>query len=130
MKQAARRISMSEGLAWDEEDRVREAIKAAVIARYDGEVARHDSMNQDGDVTWYTPLDGDDVRNLLWGLWGDWLTEETLERLAKALIEDGAEKWPLAHCEKDEEEAERERLDLLDHEERARETVPEWIRNG
>jgi hypothetical protein len=58
-------------------------VRASVIARYGGDLTRHDATDYDGEAVWYTPNDEDHVRGILRDLWGDWLTGEKLEEVAK-----------------------------------------------
>src|SRR5262245_34757108 len=84
---------------------VMEAIKASIVARYNGDLERH--INYDDRDYYYTPLDTDHIRHLLINHFGDALSGAAIEEVFDAL--DGAEKWPRAFCEEDFEE-EHERL--------------------
>jgi hypothetical protein len=96
-----------------DEDKLLALIENSIIARYSGELEKHEA--DDGAVT-FTPLDTDDIRDLLTTLWGGHITPQALELVFETLVTDGAEAWPQAYCE-EVDDAERERrLASLDHE--------------
>jgi hypothetical protein len=99
-------------LSFAEVTRFYELIETPIIERYAGDLERHEC--EDGTVT-YTPLDTDTIRELLITLWGDLVSETTINGVYDDLITDGAEQWPRAHCEEDIAYERKERLTRLDH---------------
>jgi hypothetical protein len=85
-----------------EEIKFNAIVRNSITARYDGDLERHECPKT-AEVH-YTPLDTDHIRTLLNELWGGLLTAETIEEFFETLTEDGAEEWPHAWCEEDEEE--------------------------
>jgi hypothetical protein len=98
-----------------DEDKLFALIENSIIARYSGDLERHeDPRGKRADT--YTPLDTDAIRELLVTLWGEHITAQALELVFETLTMEGAEEWPQAWCE-EVDAAERERrLASLDHE--------------
>src|SRR5262249_28818559 len=92
--------SANEALTWGEECELSELIAQSIIKRYSGDLEKHADKYETGLVT-YTPLDTDDIRDLLTTLWGAHITAEKLEDVFETLTKDGAEHWPDAWCEED-----------------------------
>jgi hypothetical protein len=95
-------------LTSEEQERFENAIDATIIARYNGDLERHeDPRGKRGDF--YTPLDTNNIRELLIELWGERLTANAIEDAFLRLTEDGAESWPHGWCDDDiaEDEAVR-----------------------
>jgi hypothetical protein len=95
-------MAMSAKLSLDEDMKFNDMIERSIVARYDGDLERHECPKT-AEVH-YTPLDTDHIRTLLDALWGETLTAKTIEEFFKRMTEDGAEEWPHAYCEDDEEE--------------------------
>jgi hypothetical protein len=85
----------------EEEIEFENIVERSITARYDGDLERHECPKT--IEVHYTPLDVDHIRTLLNELWGELLTVDTIEDFFKRLTEDGAEEWPHAYCEEDEE---------------------------
>jgi Glu-tRNA(Gln) amidotransferase subunit E-like FAD-binding protein len=88
-------------------------VENSIIARYSGNLEKHECP-RDLTIT-YTPLDTDDVRELLTALWGEHLAAEAIESVFENLTTDGAEEWPQARCEEDLEAERESRLSIIDH---------------
>jgi len=89
-------------LSFEENDKFGDVVVNSITARYDGDLERHECPKT-AEIH-YTPLDTDFIRTLLNELWGETLTAETIEHFFECLTKDGAEKWPLASCEEEEDE--------------------------
>lgn len=90
-------------LSLDEQCCFETLIDDLIIAKYNGDLER---WWDDRECRYhYTPVDTDDIRDLLTKLWGDLLSKEACDDAFLRLTEDGAEEWPHAYCE--DEEAER-----------------------
>ncbi len=87
-------------------------VTASITARYAGDLQRWWDERNGG--VYYTPLDTDNIRELLTTLWGDFLTTEAIEEFATQLIVEGAENWPRTWCEEDEDEKEERQARDLD----------------
>jgi hypothetical protein len=78
-------------------------IDQSVISRYAGDLRRL-GPDQDGGIN-YVPLDIEGVSELLTALWGRYLNPGIITAALIRLTQDGADHWPSAWCEDDEEEA-------------------------
>jgi hypothetical protein len=95
---------MSEvALTLEEQFRLEELIDASIVSRYSGDLERL-GPDQDGAIN-YVPLDVESVSDLLTALWGGLLGPGTITAALIRLTQDGADHWPHAWCEDDEEEA-------------------------
>jgi hypothetical protein len=101
-------------LTLEEQCRFEEMIDASVVSRYDGDLRRL-GPDQDGGIN-YVPLDIEDVSDLLTALWGGLLGPGTITAALIRLTQDGAEHWPHAWCDEEDEEEEFRRACDLDHE--------------
>jgi hypothetical protein len=105
-------------LTTEEEFKLSELIEKSITERYSGELERHEDERGKMPVM-YTPLDTDDIRNVLIKLWGKYVTAETLKGVFNVLTQDGAEHWPNAWCKEDleyEREQRGREIDRLDTE--------------
>jgi hypothetical protein len=90
-------------LSLAEESALESLIDQSIISRYDGDLERL-GPDQDGGIN-RVPLDTEHVSDLLTALWGKYLNPGAITAALIRLTEDGAEHWPNAWCEDDEEEA-------------------------
>lgn len=79
----------------EEEDKLFALIENSIIARYSGDLERHEDPRMKRAET-FTPLDAGAVRELLTTLWGEHITPQALELVFETLVTDGAEAWPRA----------------------------------
>jgi hypothetical protein len=93
---------MTQTFSWEEQSVFENAIDATIIARYDGDLERHEDPRGKRGVC-YTPLDTSNIQELLTRLWGTRLTADAIEDAFHRLTEDGADTWPLAWCDDDED---------------------------
>jgi hypothetical protein len=93
---------MDDFITWDEERALIDLVKASIVGRYNGPLERQ-GMCCGGDI-FFTPVDLDQIRELLENLWGKFLSEDALEKVFMLLVEEGAEDWPHGY-EHTEEEA-------------------------
>jgi hypothetical protein len=88
-------------------------IERSIIERYEGDLEKHDDPQNGGCL--YTPLDTDNIRELVVSLWGELVHSEVLENAINRLTEHGAEVWPRGYCEEDIEAKNIERSKCHDY---------------
>jgi hypothetical protein len=87
-------------------------ITNSIIQIYAGDLERSACEDRHGAFI-YTPLDVDNIRDLLTKHWGELVEPPVLDEAFERLTEDGAEHWPKAWCDEDlDEEADRHLRDL------------------
>jgi hypothetical protein len=99
-------------------------MRDSVINRYAGDLRKWDNFREGGCL--YTPLDTDNIRDLLVTSWGKLVHPQMIEQAFRTLIKDGTEHWPKASCQEDLDEEARRELDSLGHE---IEQTEQYLRN-
>jgi hypothetical protein len=109
-------MTTTEHLTPAEEGQLLALIEASIIARYSGDLKRHEDLRMKRGDT-YTPLDTGAIRNLLTTLWDGPALAEITERALETLTKHGAKEWPRAWCDDHLDDDERwEKLDGIEQE--------------
>jgi hypothetical protein len=99
---------------FDAREDLLDLIANSIIQLYDGDLEKYDDCRDGGFI--YTPIDVDNIRDLLTKHWGEHIKESILDDAFERLTEEGAEHWPKAWCEEDEADAADQRLRDIDYE--------------
>jgi hypothetical protein len=114
MSEAKKPPLPANALTDDEQRQLVELIMRSITERYDGELECWADSYDGGPV--YTPIDTDEIREMLVALWGERVSAEELDEAFYWLTRD-RNHWPHARCQADEDE--RRLSDLATDEERA-----------
>jgi len=95
------------------ETKILTMIRNSAINRYAGELRKWEDFPEGGYL--YTPMDEDQIRDLLAMLWGPLAHPRMIEQAFQTLITDGAQHWPKGWCQEDQEAEDRAKLFVLDH---------------
>jgi hypothetical protein len=90
---------MDDFISWEEECALMDLVTASIVKRYNGPLERQ-GMGCQGDI-FYTPVDLDQIRELLATLWGEFLKGDTLENALLIIDEEGCTDWSHGYEEED-----------------------------